>query len=244
LSLPLEHIQHAIRHQKTGHNIDAGQGDSDKAQHAGDIRRQLCATRADDGADNHDAGDGIGAAHQRGMKGGRNLVDQFYPDEQCQNENGKAECKQFHQSVSFWVEVCGVSRVSALWRTLPCWTTSVAATISSSSLGTTRPSSVMLSKKAVMLRVSSWEACTGTREGWLAWPTRVTPSTSTFWFRTVPSTLPPLSAARSTMTEPLFIRWIISWSISLGAGFPGTAAVVITRSARATQSASCCRWAV
>ena len=37
----------------------------------------------------------------------------------------------------------------------------------------------------------------------------------------VPSQLPPVAAARSTITDPAFIVEIISLVISLGAGFPG-----------------------
>ena len=47
---------------------------------------------------------------------------------------------------------------------------------------------------------------------------------------TVPSTLPPLAAAMSTMTEPGFIEATISPVISRGAGLPGISAVVTTMS--------------
>ena len=50
---------------------------------------------------------------------------------------------------------------------------------------------------------------------------------------TEPSTLPPLSAARSTTTEPGFICSTISRVTSIGACRPGTAAVVIRASAAA-----------
>ncbi len=48
---------------------------------------------------------------------------------------------------------------------------------------------------------------------------------------TVPSTLPPLAAAMSTITEPGFMLATISAVISLGAGRPGIRAVVMTMSA-------------
>ena len=47
---------------------------------------------------------------------------------------------------------------------------------------------------------------------------------------TVPSTLPPLAAAMSTITEPGFIDSTISAVISRGAGRPGMSAVVMTMS--------------
>ncbi len=55
---------------------------------------------------------------------------------------------------------------------------------------------------------------------------------------TEPSTLPPLSAARSTTTEPGFICSTIAWVTSIGAVRPGTAAVVISASALAMYGAS------
>ena len=60
---------------------------------------------------------------------------------------------------------------------------------------------------------------------------------------TAPSTLPPVSAARSTTTEPGFICSTIALVTSSGALRPGTAAVVISASASATYgvSSSICR---
>jgi len=43
----------------------------------------------------------------------------------------------------------------------------------------------------------------------------------------VSSQLPPVSAARSTITDPYFIESTIYLSISLGAGLPGINAVVM-----------------
>ena len=47
---------------------------------------------------------------------------------------------------------------------------------------------------------------------------------------TVPSTLPPLAAAMSTITLPLLIVATISAVIRRGAGRPGISAVVMTMS--------------
>ena len=46
----------------------------------------------------------------------------------------------------------------------------------------------------------------------------------------VSSQLPPVAAAKSTMTEPDFMLSTISLVISLGAGLPGMAAVVMMMS--------------
>ena len=66
----------------------------------------------------------------------------------------------------------------------------------------------------------------------------VTPlSVDTLWSVTVPSTLPPLAAAMSTITEPGFIAATVSAVMSVGAGRPGMSAVVMTMSAASASSA-------
>ncbi len=62
----------------------------------------------------------------------------------------------------------------------------------------------------------------------------VTPCTTHVSPAFVPSQLPPVSAARSTITEPGRIPLIASSVIRTGAFRPGMAAVVITRSMSAT----------
>ena len=54
---------------------------------------------------------------------------------------------------------------------------------------------------------------------------------------TVPSTLPPLAAAMSTITEPGFIEATISAVMMRGAGRPGINAVVMMMSTSAASSA-------
>lgn len=59
----------------------------------------------------------------------------------------------------------------------------------------------------------------------------VTPlSVTTAWSLTVPSTLPPLAAAMSTITLPAFIDATISAVMIRGAGLPGMSAVVMMMS--------------
>ena len=71
----------------------------------------------------------------------------------------------------------------------------------------------------------------------------VTPPPTTISPGFVSSQLPPVSAARSTITEPGRIRATAVAGMSLGAGRPGIAAVVITRSNSGirSSSAACCR---
>ena len=65
-------------------------------------------------------------------------------------------------------------------------------------------------------------------------PIRRTPWRSTVWPQTVPAQLPPWATAKSTTTEPGRIPASISSEISMGARRPGTWAVQITMSARAS----------
>ena len=66
-----------------------------------------------------------------------------------------------------------------------------------------------------------------------------TPPRSTVAMSSVSSELPPVAAARSTITDPGRIASIMEDVISIGAFFPGICAVVITMSARAMLAAAC-----
>ena len=70
----------------------------------------------------------------------------------------------------------------------------------------------------------------GIVDGRFVRPTIVTPSRSTISPGTVSSQLPPVSAARSTITDPGRIRATAPAGISRGAARPGTSAVVIATS--------------
>src|SRR5680860_646516 len=73
-----------------------------------------------------------------------------------------------------------------------------------------------------------WVALPGMVAGRFVMPMIFTPCFTTSWFGTVPSTLPPISAAMSTMTLPGFMDFTISSVTSFGAGRPGMSAVVMT----------------
>ena len=70
----------------------------------------------------------------------------------------------------------------------------------------------------------------------------VTPCLTTSLPASVPSTLPPVSAAMSTMTLPGFMEATIASVTSFGAGRPGIRAVVMTKSASLTRSAISAAW--
>ena len=75
-------------------------------------------------------------------------------------------------------------------------------------------------------------------------PITLTPFSTTVSPATVSSQLPPVSAARSTITEPATMLRTASAVISSGAGRPGIAAVVTMMSCLAAFSARASRtWA-
>ena len=116
------------------------------------------------------------------------------------------------------------------------------ATISSSQSSASAPSSTIRPSSDATLRESSWLACVGIVAGRFVSPTIVTPSRTISSPGSVSSQLPPVSAARSTITEPGRIARTASAVTSLGAGRPGIAAVVITASNCGIRSCSsaCC----
>src|SRR5690606_22216864 len=82
-----EHVQHAIGHHEATDDVDGGQDDRNDTQYRGQPAGVLAATGTDDGADHDNPGDGVGAAHQRGVQGGGYLVDDFDADEDRQYED-------------------------------------------------------------------------------------------------------------------------------------------------------------
>ena len=85
-------------------------------------------------------------------------------------------------------------------------------------------------------------ALPGIVAGRLVRPMIFTPCLTTSLPGSVPSTLPPISAAMSTMTLPGFMLFTISSVTSRGAGRPGMRAVVMTKSASLTRSAISSAW--
>ena len=88
----------------------------------------------------------------------------------------------------------------------------------------------------------SLEACIGMDEA-ASWAPQIRmPSKSRVRPGSEPSTLPPVSAARSTTTEPGAIWATMSAVTNIGARRPGTAAVVMSTSEEAMNGASSSRW--
>jgi hypothetical protein len=91
------------------------------------------------------------------------------------------------------------------------------------------------------LRLNICEAWTGTVAASCTGPSTATPAISTRSPARVPATLPPVSAARSTTTEPGRIEASPAASTSTGARRPGTWAVAMTKSWVGSAAASAAR---
>ena len=93
--------------------------------------------------------------------------------------------------------------------------------ISSSKSSSSSPSLTISSSSDWTLRAYSDEAWSGIVDARLAGPTIVTSSLTTVWPGSVSSQLPPVSAARSTITEPGFMFLTACSVTSSGARRPG-----------------------
>src|SRR5690242_1709144 len=148
------------------------------------------------------------------MQQGRDLRDHLEAEEDRKDENRDLEGEQ--QTVA---HAATFSRV-----------TQAPAVISSSQSSVSSPSGARCWSSDETLRAYSWLAWNGIVDGRFVRPTMVTPSRSTTSPGSVSSQLPPVSAARSTITEPGRIFATAVAGIRRGAARPGISAVVITAS--------------
>src|SRR5579884_1137726 len=117
------------------------------------------------------------------------------------------------------------------------------AITSSSKSSDNAPSSEIISPSSdSMLREYSCEACSAIVLGTLSGPRIFTSWRTTVFPASVSSQFPPVSAARSMITEPGFISSTAFSVTSTGARRPGTAAVVITTSTLPIASAISSCW--
>src|ERR1700674_362867 len=228
LVAPFEHLQHPVGNDETADHVGGGESHSEQPQD--DIDRRARPRRDDDRSHQDDPVDRVGSRHQGRVENRRHLRDDLDPDEDRQHEEG--------QLVDQLVAHFAGSR-SCLARSLtispPC-VTQLPLVISSSKSRVMAPSLTRWRSRFATLRANSWLVASGIVEGTLRVPMMVTPATSTSLPAWVSSTLPPVSAARSTMTEPGRMPCTISAVTNTGARRPGMAAVVMTTSDLATCS--------
>src|SRR5258706_1868491 len=224
-----EHLQHPVGDDEAADDVRRREDDGHETEDDGD--RRVGARRYEQRAHEDDAVDRVGARHQGRVEHGRHLGDDLDADKDREHE----ECEfvqQFAGHLAAAVTIC----LARSFTISPPWVTQLPLVISSSKSSTIDPSLTRCRSRLATLRAYSWLACKGIVDGTLRVPMIVTPPTSTSLPAFVSSTLPPVSAARSTMTDPGRMPLTMSPVTSSGARRPGTAAVVMTTSDFATCS--------
>src|SRR3981189_1682890 len=205
--LLLEHAAHPVCYEEPAPPIDGAEGDGDHQQRPVESTRCPPAEQHQTG-EQHDAVDGVGAGHERGVKGVGHLGDHGEADKGGQHQDRQVGDEWHRASVNWSLDEV----------------TQHAARISSERSGTISPSVSMCSSSAATLLEYSSLACSGIVAGRFNGDAMVTPCRTTVSPGTVSSQLPPASPARSTTTLPDRIRRTASAVTSRGAGRPGTTA--------------------
>src|SRR5690606_25878033 len=190
--------------------------------------------------EHHDAVDGVGRRHQRGVQRVRHLG-----DHQESGESGQHHDRQVldqHQVLHHASPDCSVAGSGAAGSNARPATHALATISSPTSMASAPLSSTSNSSSSTTLREYSSLAWSGISAGRFDGATMVTSCLTTTCPGSVSSQLPPLSPAMSTITLPAFIRSTASAVTSVGAFLPGTCALVITPSKPVIASVSlrCC----
>src|SRR5918994_3487736 len=226
----LEHPEHAVGHEEAADDVDRPEGDRDHEQElveeAGGLADQQQA------AEQHDPVDRVRRRHQRRVQGVRHLRDHLEADEGGEHEDGELG-EQIHD----YAATPAAARAPS-WTISPTRMMQAPASTSSSKSRLNSPSLTISSSSDWTLRERSDDAWSGIEAGRFTGPTILTPSRTTVWPASVNSQLPPVSAARSTITEPGLIFCTAPSVTSSGALRPGTAAVEMTASILPISTAS------
>ena len=184
-------------------------------------------------AEQHDPVDRVGARHQRRVQRVRHLGDHLEADEARRARGSRSRCSEVHLRPPVW-RLRGRSRRRV---------TQAPAMISSSKSSSSAPSSpVISSSSAWMLRAYSWEACSAIvrrevqrRDDLHVVPTTVSPGSVQL---AVAARLAGEVDDHRAGLHPLTASAVTR----IGAGRPGTSAVVITTSNLPIASVSACCW--
>src|SRR4051812_16256899 len=187
LAAALEHLEHAVGDEEATDDVDRPECDRDRAGHLHERVGSLLPND-EQAAEEHDPVNRVRAGHQRRVQHRRDLRDHLEPEEDREHE---------HRQLGD--EGRGVAHTATSASRL---VTQAPATISSSQSSTNSPSRTNSPTSDATLRESSWLACVGIVEGRFVVPTIVTSDSTTSSPGTVSSQLPPVSAARSTITDP------------------------------------------
>src|SRR5215208_7136195 len=222
----LEHLQHPVGDHEPADDVRGAEHDRREPDPA---RQEIGIGGAgdQDRADDHDPVNRVRSRHERRVEQRRHLRDHLEAEEDREREDRELDD-----------ELREVAHAATSRRV-----THVADVISSSQSSASSPFGARCPSSEATLRAYSWLAWNGIVLGRFSGPTIVTPPASTTSPGRVSSQFPPVSAARSTITDPSRIFSTAAAGTSLGAGRPGMAAVVMTasKSGIRSSSASCCR---
>src|SRR6478672_2919898 len=160
---PAEHVQHPVGDEEPADDVRRSERHADRSEHRRD--GALIGSGDEDGADDHDAVDGVRTAHERRVQGRRHLRDDLDPDERRQDEHGQLDEQALVHAVASWR-----SRLV----TRPSCVTTASAVISSSKSSATAPSTTRCSSTAWMFRAYIWLAWSGIPDGRLRVPISLT----------------------------------------------------------------------
>src|SRR5688500_14473112 len=230
----IEHLEHAVGDEETTDDVDRPEDDRDRPREL-DQRGRTLGADDEQVARQHDPVDRFRERHQRGVQHRRHLRDHLETDEHRKDED-RDLIDQAHGAPPAVAGAPTASRTRSftIW---PSCVTAAPAVISSSKSSASSPSGARWVRRFTTLFAYSRLEWKGIWLGRLSVASIVTPSFTVTVPGAVSSQFPPVSAAMSTTTEPGRMARTISALTSLGAGRPGTAAVVITMSAAATRSA-------
>src|SRR6266853_2676994 len=161
----LKHFEHAIRDQKTAHNIAGGGDNRDGTEHRG--QRSLVFSRQQDCANHGNGIESVCQGHQRRVQKRRYAADYLETDKARQHEYVKAgnQIRLHRTLVSFCSPTIGGSEKNSRTRALttsPPNVTRVLWMISSSRLSWSFPSLTMYARNAVIFFAYIWLAWWGT----------------------------------------------------------------------------------
>src|SRR6266850_1908105 len=179
----------------------------------------------------------VGGRHQRGMQKRRDTRDDLVSKKCSQHENVERRYEFFRSHYYPFETVCPSAAATRWFTICPLWMTQVGPTTSSFMSIWSSPSLMRRRRKASTLFEYKWLACVGTVAARLSGARMVTSPALASCPGWLSAQLPPVEAARSTMTDPGRMARTASSVTSKGARLPGTCAVVMITSALAAFSA-------
>src|SRR5467141_3783520 len=160
-----EHLEHAVRDDETADHVGRGEDDRDQAEHDG--HRRVGSGGDEDGADQDDAVDRVGARHERRVENRRHFRDDLEADEDRQ---------LVEQLVGHAAPTICLAR--SLTISPPC-VTHAPLVISSWKSSAIAPLLTRCRRRFATFLANSWLVVSGIVDGTLRVPMIVTPPTST-----------------------------------------------------------------